>query len=131
MRNDRWLKEKLHAIWSDYYEDVPKKNDVVIRFSRRCRGRLGSIRLVDNSVSEIRINGILKDLSIPEYVCDAVVAHELTHYVHGFGSKRPRLYKYPHRGGIVAREMTSRGLGQTHNEAKDWINSNWLDLFDK
>jgi hypothetical protein len=128
MRDDLWLKEKLDAIWSEYYADVPRNDDIIIHFSRRCRNRLGSIRLVDDKISEIRINGILKNQSIPEFVCDAVVAHELTHYAHGFGSKRPQLYKYPHRGGIVGREMTRRGLGKTHVDAKDWINNNWLTI---
>jgi hypothetical protein len=131
MRNDQWLKEKLGIIWSDHYGDIKKTNVVTIKFSRRCMGRLGSIRLVNNTVSEIRINGVLKDKGIPEYVCDAVIAHELTHYVHGFGSKRPQLYKFPHRGGVVTREMISRGLGETHKEAKQWIDNNWLSLFDK
>lgn len=130
MRDNRWLKDKLSAIWSDYFADVRKSDDVTILFSRRCKGRLGSIRLVNNSQSEIKINGILKDNVVPEYVCEAVIAHELTHYVHGFGSKRPQLYKYPHRGGVVAREMAGRGLGQTHVEAKSWIDSNWMSFFE-
>jgi hypothetical protein len=128
MRDDRWLRDKLNSIWSGFFPDVKKTDDVTIFFGRRCRSRLASIRLVDNSISEIRINGVLKNAAIPEFVCDAVIAHELTHYVHGFGSKRPQLYKYPHRGGVVAKEMVRRGLGQTHQEAKNWINTNWMSF---
>jgi hypothetical protein len=130
MRDDQWLEDKLAKVWSEYFSDVPKTDKVVIHFSKRCRNRLGSIRLVNNTISEIKINGFLRDLDIPEFVCEAVVAHELTHYVHGFGSSRPQLYKYPHRGGIVAREMIRRGLGEKHYAAKDWINTNWIDFYD-
>ncbi|MHB8840344.1 MAG: hypothetical protein ACYC56_00920 [Candidatus Aquicultor sp.] len=130
MRNDQWLREKLDIIWSEYFLDVPKTDKVIIHFSKKCRNRLGSIRLVNNTLSEIKINGFLKDSGIPEFVCEAVVAHELTHYVHGFGSSRPQLYKYPHRGGIVAREMIRRGLGEKHYAAKDWINTNWMGFYE-
>jgi len=130
MRNDQWLREKLDKIWSEYFSDVVKTDKVFIHFGKKCRNRLGSIRLVNNMLSEIKINGFLKDPEIPEFVCEAVVAHELTHYVHGFGSNRPQLYKYPHRGGVVAREMIRRGLGETHYAAKDWINTNWIDFYD-
>lgn len=130
MRDDQWLKDKLNEVWSEYFSDVPKTDKVVIHFSKKCRNRLGSIRLVNNTTSEIKINGFLRDLDVPEFVCEAVVAHELTHYVHGFGSSRPQLYKYPHRGGIVAREMIRRGLGEKHYSAKDWINTNWSDFYD-
>jgi len=130
MRDDQWLREKLDKVWSEYFLDVPKTDKVFIHFGKKCRNRLGSIRLVNNTLSEIKINGFLKDLEIPEFVCEAVVAHELTHYVHGFGSNRPQLYKYPHRGGVVAREMIRRGLGETHYAAKDWINTSWIEFYD-
>lgn len=130
MRNDQWLRDLLDEVWAEYFSDVSKNDKVVIHFSKRCRNRLGSIRLVNNTVSEIKINGFLKDDDIPEYVCKAVVAHELTHYVHGFGSDRPRLYKYPHKGGVVAAEMINRGLGEVHYAAKDWINTNWIEFYD-
>lgn len=130
MRDDQWLRNKLDNVWSEYYPDVPKSDKVIIHFGKRCRNRLGSIRLVNNELSEIKINGFLKDPDLPEFVCKAVVAHELTHYVHGFGSSRPQLYKYPHRGGIVAREMIRRGLGETHYAAKDWINTNWITFYE-
>jgi hypothetical protein len=129
MRDNQWLRSKLDQIWSEYYSDVPKTENVIIHFSKRCRSRLGSIRLVDERVSEIRINGLLKEKDMPDIVCEAVIAHELTHYVHGFGSRRPQLYKYPHRGGVVAREMIRRGLGESHYAAKDWINTNWLEFY--
>lgn len=130
MRDDQWLRELLDEVWTEYFSDVPKSDKVVIHFSKRCRNRLGSIRLVNNTFSEIKINGFLKEVEIPEHVCRAVVAHELTHYVHGFGSDRPRLYKYPHKGGVVAAEMISRGLGEVHYTAKDWINTNWIEFYD-
>ncbi|HEY3373593.1 MAG TPA: SprT-like domain-containing protein [Candidatus Aquicultor sp.] len=131
MRDDQWLRDKLDTVWSEYFQDVPKTDNVIIHFSKKCRNRLGSIRLVNNTYSEIRINGHLKDKDIPDFVCEAVVAHELTHYVHGFGSSRPQLYRYPHRGGIVACEMIRRGLGEKHYAAKDWINTNWIGFYDE
>ena len=47
---------------------------------------------------------------IPEYVIDTTVAHELVHYMHGFFSPHQRLYKHPHKGGIVTKELKKRGF---------------------
>lgn len=60
----------------------------------------------------ITITAMFKDEKIPVEVVDHTIAHELCHYAHGFSSPKPRLHKYPHHGGIIKKELKSRGMGQ-------------------
>ena len=64
---------------------------------------------------------MFKQDSIPVEVIDHTIAHELVHYAHGFSSKRARLHKYPHAGGIVKKEMDQRGLGHLNRAYTLWI----------
>lgn len=129
MRNNIYLEERLQYIWGKYFSDVVKKNPIEIHFGKKARKRLGSIRERKcNGVSDtlIVINGHFKNPEIPENVIDATIAHELCHYAHGFGSSLPQLSKYPHRGGSVDREMERRGLGESLELEKNWLDKNWI-----
>ncbi len=128
MRDDKWLSRRLELLLLRHFSEVDI-SDIEIRFYGRARGRLGSIRKIDKT-SLIRVNGLLAEPVIPDFVIDEVIAHEAVHYVHGFGSSRERLYKYPHRGGIVERELESRGAGQIVRQSKKWLKSNWKDHLD-
>lgn len=64
---------------------------------------------------------MFKDDTIPVEVIDHTLAHELAHYTHGFSSKKVRLHKYPHVGGVVHKEMEKRGIGYLAKAYKDWI----------
>ena len=64
---------------------------------------------------------MFKDQKIPVRVIDHTLAHELVHYIHGFSSKRVRLHKYPHVGGVVQKEMKKRGMGYLIDSYKQWI----------
>lgn len=64
---------------------------------------------------------MFKNSRIPVEVVDHTLAHELIHYAHGFSSKRARLHKYPHVGGIVQKEMKKRGMGYLISSYKNWI----------
>lgn len=64
---------------------------------------------------------MFKDSKIPTDVVDHTLAHELVHYTHGFSSKRVRMHKYPHAGGIVQKEMRKRGMGYLIQSYKFWI----------
>jgi len=44
MRDDGWLFQKLDEIWDGHFSDIPQNNDVVIKFGRKARQRLGSIK---------------------------------------------------------------------------------------
>lgn len=144
MRDNNWLKNKLELIWNQYFPDIRCANEVRIEFGRKARTRLGSIRLVrskgyrvginkiksSNSQlptpnSQITITGYFQDERVPEWMIDAVIAHELCHYAHGFSSPLPQLFKCPHQGGAVDHELIKRGLGDILIAQRKWLRETW------
>jgi hypothetical protein len=123
----------MNQIWRDHFSDVPQKNNVKIKFGRRARTRLGSIRRIgnrrflsqENPDSEIILTGYFKEEKVPEYIIDLTIAHELCHYAHGFSSPLPQLFKYPHLGGLVDKELVKRGFGPALKEQKKWLKEVW------
>lgn len=127
-RDHHWLKLRLEIIWKRYFPDVAVKNNVFVRFGQKSKTRLGSIRngrQNDQAVSVITINGHFIDEAIPEFVVDAVLAHELTHYAQGFCSPHQQAHHHPHRGGVVKNELADRGLSNLLKSEKKWIKDNW------
>lgn len=121
-RNDNWLLSRLDFIWNKYFSDMPQKNKVFIKFGRFAKYRLGSIRLnKKNKNTFITITSMFKNPLIPKEVIDHTIGHELVHYAHGFSSVHPRLHRYPHAGGIVKKEMNSRGMGHLYDSYRVWI----------
>lgn len=126
MRNDKWLQNLLEEMWEKYFSDVERRNEVLVKFSRVAKTRLGSIRMSrDKKKSVIFINGLFKDPIIPRQVVEGILAHEITHYVHGFCSPFKKKYKHPHRGGVVRAEMERRGLEHQYRVEKAWTKENW------
>ncbi len=110
-RDDAWLLSRLDHLWTNYFADVKQVNPVFIKFGRYSRFRLGSIKLDKRTKhSYVTITAMFKDPDIPVEVVDHTIAHELSHYTHGFSAPKLRLHKYPHHGGIIKKEMESRGL---------------------
>lgn len=136
MRDNEWLENRMEYIQRKHFADAKIDNALLIRFGRRAMRVLGSIRknpersildkLSGKFDTQIIINGHFRDENIPEYVIDAVIGHELCHYIHGFSSPLPQLARHPHKGGIVNYEMAKRGLGDLELEQKKWIKGNWL-----
>ncbi len=122
MRSDYWLLSRLDTIWSKHFPDVDQTNPINIKFGRCSKYRLGSIKLNRRTNrSHITITAMFKNENIPSSVIDHTLAHELVHYAHGFSSKRARLHKYPHAGGVVQREMEERGMGYLNKAYKSWV----------
>lgn len=122
MRDNIWLLSRLDFIWSKYFSDVPQSNRVFVKFGRFARLRLGSIKYDKKSGhSSITITGMFKNKQIPTEVIDHTIAHELVHYAHGFSSPHRKLHRYPHEGGVVKREMESRGMGPLLKAYQQWI----------
>lgn len=120
----------LDEIWQVYFADVPRANQVEIAYGQPWKRRLGLIRLsLDNTVSFIGINALLQLSQVPEYVLIVTIAHELTHYAHGFGSPLPRLYEHPHANNVVKRELESRGLGESLLLCNSWIDREWFSFY--
>lgn len=130
MRDDIWLKGRLLQIWELLYEDIPKKNEVHVRFKGRWKNKFGHIAWKGKD-SEIVINGLFKHDLIPEYIIDITIAHELAHYAHGFNSPLPRKYKHPHKGGVVDKELLRRGFGHWVRKEKDFLKRVWPVLYRK
>lgn len=148
-RTNLWLEKKLYSIWENFFADVPRKNLVIIKFGRSSRRQLGSIKWAnpntriksimkkkqfhtqhkvqdDKRITVITITRKFKDLSIPEYVVESTIAHELCHYTHGFSSPMKQIYRHPHKGGIVRRELKGRGLDKKYSQSKKWIKEHWI-----
>lgn len=126
MRDNTWLASRLKTIHQQYFADVPINNKILVRFGRSSRTRFGSIiakpyKGHTQPVTFISINSLFKDEAVPEYVIDATLMHEFVHYAHGFHSPLERQYKYPHKGGIVNREIRARGAGSTLDQQRKWV----------
>lgn len=136
MRDNEWLENRMEYIQRKHFADAEISNALLIRFGRRARRVLGSIRknqersildrLAGKFDTQIIINGHFRDKGIPEYVVDAVIGHELCHYVHGFSSPLPQLARHPHKGRIVNYEMAKRKMGDLELMQKRWIKQHWL-----
>ncbi len=124
MRTDEWLNQRFQSILRAHFYDVELVNPVDINYGIRARRRLGSIALV-NGRSVIRINRLLAEDIVPQYVVDATIGHEMSHYVHGFGSTLTRKFKHAHRGSVVDIEMDSRGMQEIRLQASAWVRENW------
>ena len=126
--NHQWLNNRFHYLHQRYFSDIEIKNNLIIQFGRPCKTRLGSIKpksRLDKSHSIITINGHFMEENIPEFLVDAVIAHEFMHYAHGFASPHQQAYKHPHQGGVVDWDLKERGLGDILKLQKKWLKINW------
>ena len=130
MRDAAWLQQLLDQTWDSHFADVPQENDVRIVFGRRAKRRLGSIALDpgDRQTSIITMNGLFRLEEVPQFVVEATLVHELTHYAHGFNSPLEQAQQHPHAGGVMRREYAERGLLQLYLQQKRWLKENWPAL---
>lgn len=143
-RDNKWLENRLNSIWQNHFSDVEKINRVYILFGRANKNQLGCIQAkgarrltrlpgrypkpswwLPESYSIITINSLFKNPEVPEEIVDATIAHELVHYSHGFSSPHPQLFRYPHQGSVVTRELIKRGFAKTLQFQKKWLKENW------
>lgn len=121
----------IDLIWQRYFADAPRANDVQIAYCRPWKSRLGLIRMsLDNAISFIGINTLLKHKHVPEDVLVTTIAHELVHYAHGFGSPLPRLYEHPHANNVVEKELERRNLGEQLRRCNEWIDEQWYNFYE-
>lgn len=126
-RDEAWLHGLLDTIWDAYFPEVIQVNDVRIGYGRRAKRRLGSISLdpTDRRTSIITINALFKSADIPQFVVEATIFHELTHYAHGFNSPLDQAQAHPHAGGVMKREFAERGLLELYLKQKRWLKQHW------
>ena len=133
-RNNQWLKERLNWLHQKYFIDVKIANTILVRFGRITKTRLGSIttkklKRFSQPVTVISLNKLLKLEEVPLYVIDTVLAHEFTHYCHGFHSPLPKLYRYPHQAGVVDQELKKRGLSEALQQERKWTKTKFLKIY--
>jgi hypothetical protein len=133
MRDNSWLREQLDFLLEKYFSDIAITNPIEISFGREAKFRFGSIRLLkpkgirriigktEPQKSIITITSMFSKDEVPVDVVRYTIAHELCHYAHGFSSANKRLFKYPHHGGIVNKELTERGAGDLIRAFKQWL----------
>ncbi len=133
LRDEAWLQQLLDDTWDAHFTDVPQTNDVRIVFGRRAKRRLGSIVLdpQDRTTSVITMNGLFRLAEVPEFVIQATLVHELTHYAHGFNSPLEQRQQHPHAGGVMRREFAERRLLQLYLQQKRWLKENWNTLVER
>ena len=106
-----------------------KKNNVIVRFKGKWKNKFGHIKLLKDKSSEIVINSLFQDERIPEFIIDLTLAHELVHYSHGFNSPLERKFTHPHKGNVVNKELSKRGLRDLVKKEKDFVKKEWPLLF--
>jgi len=128
IRDDKWLKQRMEDIWSFLFSDVERKNNVIIKFKGKWKNKFGHIKKLKNKNTEIGINSFFRNEIIPEDIIHLTIAHEIIHYAHGFNSPYTKLFKYPHQGGVVRKELLRRGFGNSIKEEKEFIKK-WPDIY--
>lgn len=134
LRTNQWLADRLDWLWQTHFSDVEIANTVYVRFGRPAKTRLGSIkygRRRENPNTYITVTGHFRDPQIPDYVIDAVLAHEMSHYTHGFFSPHPQIHAHPHKHGVIDKELTKRGLEDIMRLQKSWLKTNWREFLRK
>lgn len=138
MRDHGWLRQQLEFLLKKYFSDIKITNPIDIRFGREAKYRFGSIKLLKpRGIRSLRILRSLKDRvpaksiititsmfareNIPVSVVQYTIAHELSHYAHGFSSYNKRMFRHPHHGGVVNKELARRGASEQISAFKKWL----------
>ena len=149
IRDNKYLENLLYDLWENNFCDVGRLNLVTIKYGKYSKRQLGSIKMIKDkqtfykylkkynlskdifeskTVSLINITRYFSYDYIPEYVVRATIAHELCHYTHGFSSPLKKRYRYPHQGGIIRKELESRGLYDEYKSSKRWLKDHWVSV---
>ena len=149
IRDNKYLENLLYDLWENNFCDVARLNLVTIKYGKFSKRQLGSIKMIKDkdtfyryikkynldknifeskTVSLINITKYFTYDYVPEYVVRATIAHELCHYTHGFSSPLKRMYRYPHQGGIIRKELESRGLYDEYKNSKRWLKNHWVSV---
>ena len=100
---------------------------------RRSTGSTGSTKGIRRVLSKFPVSGqnpkksvvtvtsMFKDEKIPAGVVQYTIAHELCHYAHGFSSMNKQMFRHPHHGGVINRELTERGAQDLIPIFKKWL----------
>lgn len=129
MRDDIWLEDRLEKIWQTLMPEISKKNKVTILFKGKWKNKFAHIKKLKDSSTEIAVNALFRNDKVPEFIIDTAIAHELIHYMHGFQSPYEKKFRHPHKGGVVNRELKSRGFAFLLELEKNWIKDKWDSIY--
>lgn len=150
MRDHDWLQNRLDELLKTLFAAMPITNPIEIRWGREAKFRFGSIKLEGRQRRFIRLRGLgglinkrielqknkkgetpkksiitvtrmFVSEEVPSDVVCYTIAHELTHYAHGFSSTNKRMFRHPHHGGVVNREIEKRGGARYVRAYKKWL----------
>ena len=141
MRSEEWLNEQLQYLLSRYFSNIKVSNPIEIKWGKEAKYRFGSIRLLKprglrvlrgfRSIRRIKedqptksiiiITSMFRNEAIPAGIVHYTICHELCHYAHGFSSTNRQMFRHPHHGGVVNKELTERGAGELIREFKKWL----------
>ena len=159
MRDHAWLVNKLQELLKTYFANMPLTNPIEIRWGREAKFRFGSIKLEGRSTRYIKLRGfgglLNKKIELQEnsrgetpkksiitvtsmFVSEAVpvgvieytICHELCHYAHGFSSTNKKLFRHPHHGGVINKELTERNAQHLIPEYKKWLKTYRQQILD-
>lgn len=130
MRDDEFLLKRLEQIWFLLFNEIPKLNNVNIKFMGKSKSKFGHIARKGKD-TEIVINKLFSFEIVPEYIIDITIAHELSHYSHGFNSPLKKKFKHPHKGGVVTKELNFRGFDKMLKKEKMWFKREWPKIYEQ
>ena len=131
MRDEEWLATLLHEVWDTKFPEVKKRNNVVTRWKGNWKNKFGHIRRLKNKDTEIAINTLFQDARVPKFIVELTLAHELVHYMQGFHSPYPKMFKHPHKGGVVNKELKLRGYSEEIRKEREWFKKEWITLYNE
>lgn len=145
MRDHQWLKNKLEELLETYFATVPITNPIEIKWGRDAKFRFGSIKLEGNkSIKSIKglfkavqaqgsekgripqksiitVTKMFAEEDVPVGVIEYTICHELCHYAHGFSSTNKRMFRHPHHGGIINKELKERNAEHLIPIYRRWL----------
>ena len=124
---NNFLARKTAQLIRENFSEKGVTNLLMVKTGKRWKRTLGHIKSVPGETTDslIKINPLLFDLEVPEYVLDYVIMHELMHYFQGFCSNHARTQKHPHKGGVVEKELANLGWKEIQEKSDKWIKENW------
>ena len=128
---DSYLAARAAALIRENFSERGVTNLLVVQWGGNWRTTLGHIKPLEKNTSYgsvIELNSLLKSVEVPEYVVDAVLMHELTHYFQGFGSNHERKHRHPHKGGVVDKELARLGWEEIQQKSDKWLKENWKHI---
>ena len=131
---DEMLARKAANLLRENFPNKEISNLLVVKWGGKWKSKLAHIKPIDDSGEYgtlIEVNSLLKDSSVPSWMLDVTLLHELVHYFHGFGSNKKQKFRQPHKGKVVDNEIERFGFGELLKKQDKWMEENWESLLKK